>query len=39
MTDISQPEKPLLLIVDDDALICDTLSFSLSPHFEVLGSH
>jgi CheY-like chemotaxis protein len=24
------PEKPLLLIVDDDPLICDTLSFSLS---------
>ncbi|MCP5249356.1 MAG: sigma-54-dependent Fis family transcriptional regulator [Candidatus Accumulibacter sp.] len=39
MTDISPPEKPLLLIVDDDALICDTLSFSLSPHFEVLSSH
>ncbi len=35
----SQPEKPLLLIVDDDALICDTLIFSLSPNFEVVTSH
>ncbi|HCZ15912.1 MAG TPA: sigma-54-dependent Fis family transcriptional regulator [Candidatus Accumulibacter sp.] len=35
----SLPEKPLLLIVDDDALICDTLSISLSPLFEVLTSH
>jgi DNA-binding NtrC family response regulator len=32
-------DKPLLLIVDDDALICDTLSISLSPLFEVLTSH
>ncbi len=35
----SLPEKTLLLIVDDDALICDTLSFSLSPNFEVVTSH
>ncbi|MBL8400819.1 MAG: sigma-54-dependent Fis family transcriptional regulator [Candidatus Accumulibacter sp.] len=35
----SLPEKPLLLIIDDDALICDTLSFSLSPLFEVITSH
>jgi len=33
------PEKPLLLIVDDDPLIADTLSFSLSPNFEVVTSH
>ena len=33
------PEKPLLLIVDDDPLICDTLSFSLSKPFEVVTSH
>ncbi|SBT09236.1 Two component, sigma54 specific, transcriptional regulator, Fis family [Candidatus Accumulibacter aalborgensis] len=32
-------DKPFLLIVDDDALICDTLSFSLTPLFEVLTSH
>ena len=31
--------KPLLLIVDDDPLIADTLNFSLSPVFEVLTSH
>ena len=30
---------PLLLIVDDDPLITDTLAFSLSPSFEVLSSH
>ncbi|WP_291992454.1 sigma-54 dependent transcriptional regulator [Candidatus Accumulibacter sp. ACC003] len=39
MTETSSTNKPLLLIVDDDALICDTLSFSLSPLFEVLSSH
>ena len=32
-------DKPFLLIVDDDALICDTLSFSMSPLFEVVTSH
>ena len=32
-------EKPLLLIVDDDPLISDTLSFSMSPVFEVITSH
>jgi DNA-binding NtrC family response regulator len=37
--DPSLPEKPLLLIVDDDSLITDTLSFSLSPNFEVVTSH
>ncbi len=35
----SLPEKPLLLIVDDDALICDSLSFSMTPLFEVVTSH
>ena len=35
----SLPGKPLLLIVDDDPLICDTLSFSMSPAFEVITSH
>ena len=33
------PEKPLLLIVDDDPLISDTLSFSMSSAFEVITSH
>lgn len=37
--DPSLSEKPLLLIVDDDALICDTLSFSMSSLFEVVSSH
>lgn len=31
--------KPLLIIVDDDPLICDTLSYSMSPAFEVITSH
>ena len=31
--------KSLLLIVDDDPLICDTLSFSMSPVFEIITSH
>ncbi|MBK7676876.1 sigma-54 dependent transcriptional regulator [Accumulibacter sp.] len=35
----SLPEKPLLLIVDDDGLICDSLSFSMTPLFEVVTSH
>jgi DNA-binding NtrC family response regulator len=42
MTDIQDthlPEKPLLLIVDDDPLISDTLSFSMSSAFEVITSH
>ncbi|WP_434735883.1 sigma-54-dependent transcriptional regulator [Candidatus Accumulibacter meliphilus] len=39
MTEISLPEKPLLLIVDDDPLICDSLSFSLSSLFQVVTSH
>ncbi len=39
MTEILLPEKPLLLIVDDDPLICDTLSFSLGSLFEVVTSH
>ena len=29
------PQKPDLLLVDDDALITDTLAFALGPHFEV----
>jgi two-component system nitrogen regulation response regulator GlnG len=39
LTGPSLPEKPLLLIVDDDALICDSLSFSMTPLFEVVTSH
>jgi two-component system nitrogen regulation response regulator GlnG len=39
LPDYPPPEKPLLLIVDDDPLIADTLSFSLSPSFEVVTSH
>jgi DNA-binding NtrC family response regulator len=35
----NQSVKPLLLIVDDDPLICDTLSFSMSAAFEVVTSH
>lgn len=32
-------EKPLLLIVDDEPLISDSLSFSMSGAFEVITSH
>ncbi len=32
-------EKPLLLIVDDDPLISDTLSLSLDSAFEIVTSH
>ena len=32
-------EKPQLLIVDDDPLIIDTLSFALDRTFEILASH
>jgi two-component system nitrogen regulation response regulator GlnG len=42
MTDAPEtavPEKPLLLIVDDDPLICDSLSYSMSTVFEVITSH
>ena len=35
----NSPEKPLLLIVDDDPLISDTLTFSLGSAFEVITSH
>jgi DNA-binding NtrC family response regulator len=35
----SPTNKPLLLIVDDDLLIADTLSFAMSPSFEVVTSH
>ena len=35
----TSPQKPLLLIVDDDPLISDTLSFSMHPAFEVITSH
>ena len=33
------PEKPLLLIVDDDPLISDSLSYSMSSAFEIITSH
>jgi DNA-binding NtrC family response regulator len=36
---LSLPEKPLLLIVDDDELICDSLGLAMSPLFEVVSSH
>ncbi len=42
MTDATKtalPEKHLLLIADDDPLISDTLSFSMSTTFEVVSSH
>ena len=32
-------EKPLLLIVDDDALISETLAYALSPEFQIVTSH
>lgn len=35
----SPDSKPLLLIVDDDPLIVDTLMFSLEPGFEIITSH
>lgn len=31
--------KPLLLIVDDDPLIVDTLTLALADHFEIVSSH
>lgn len=31
--------KPLLLIVDDDPLICESLSFTFAREFEVITSH
>jgi two-component system nitrogen regulation response regulator GlnG len=37
--DTPAPEKPLLLIVDDDPLIADTLGYSMRQSFEVLASH
>ena len=36
---VFSPEKSLLLIVDDDPLICDTLSYSMGTVFEVITSH
>lgn len=42
MTDMSSTPsagKPLLLIVDDDPLIIDTLVFSLGSAFEIISSH
>ena len=38
-TPTTPTEKPLLLIVDDDPLIIDTLGFSLGSSFEVITSH
>ena len=35
----SPSKKPLLLIVDDDPLICDTLSISMGAVIEVINSH
>lgn len=32
-------DKPLLLVVDDDPLICDGLSLALAGRFEVVNSH
>lgn len=37
--DTNLPEKPLLLIVDDDPLINDSLSYSMSSEYEVITSH
>jgi len=34
-----EPEKPLLLIVDDDPLIADTLSIALRDAYEIVTSH
>jgi len=39
LPDAALPEKPLLIIIDDDPLISDTLSFSMRPAFEVITSH
>ena len=36
---VQTTDKPLLLIVDDDALISDTLGCSMSSAFEVVTSH
>lgn len=32
-------DKPLLLIVDDDPLICDALSYAFAQHFDIVTSH
>jgi two-component system nitrogen regulation response regulator GlnG len=39
LPEFQSTEKPLLLIVDDDPLIADTMSFSMSTNFEVITSH
>ncbi|MDQ5947487.1 MAG: hypothetical protein QG619_2919, partial [Pseudomonadota bacterium] len=42
MSSLSEPStqtKPLLLIVDDDPLIADTLSIALRDAFEIVTSH
>ena len=35
----TSPDKPLLMIVDDDPLIADTLSIALRDTFEIVTSH
>ncbi|GBG01128.1 PEP-CTERM-box response regulator transcription factor [Azospira sp. I13] len=39
LDDTAAPERPLLLIVDDDPLISDSLAYFLAGTFEVLTSH
>ena len=39
LPDAASPEKPLLIIIDDDPLISDTLGFSMRSAFEVVTSH
>lgn len=36
---MADPRKPLLLIIDDDTLITDTLAVALAPDFDVVSAH